>query len=111
MNEQSDPAEFSTERPTPLAMFARPERFFDRPPAPQVLAFARPSRSRFAAYLDSRLTRRRPRLGAFTILDLRADSCRFIAGDDGLHCGDTVVPGCKWCGNHARVVYRGRPGC
>lgn len=43
---------------------------------------------------------------ALTIIERKADQCAYIAGDDGLCCGQQTYSGGSWCEFHYRIVYR-----
>jgi hypothetical protein len=47
------------------------------------------------------------------LADLRANQCRFIAGEvdfaDTLYCGAPKANGGAWCAEHARIVFKPPP--
>jgi GcrA cell cycle regulator len=40
-----------------------------------------------------------------SIIAVKPDQCRHIAGDDHLCCGNPIIEGTSWCDHHYRVVY------
>jgi GcrA cell cycle regulator len=40
-----------------------------------------------------------------SIIDVKPNQCRHIAGDDHRCCGNPIIEGTSWCDHHYRVVY------
>ena len=41
-----------------------------------------------------------------TLMELEANDCRYIAGNDLLYCAHPQLPGSSYCPNHHRLVWR-----
>lgn len=105
---------FTTERPTPLALFGTD--WTDRPPAPIENKWraahekSKAARAEFADMFRARSRRHAPQIGAYALDDLDAAfaRCRYPTHDEPfLFCGAVTDGESSWCACHAAIVFRG----